>query len=156
MQREKILIDQTVGKKKLDTMKMDEWTAEDWEEFFPPEGPPAKMQFDLVQHIDLSLKIDQIYCLEVEDNMYIEFEVQNKMKNNICIRFGKWWMDDKEFDLSEHPPILIPTPFKSFFFTEHVHYMFFKHTIAMEIDILDANSHEILKAYDIKIKIWPE
>ncbi len=155
MEREKIFIDMTNGKKKLDTSKMDEWTPEEVKEFFPDESEYTGIQVDLIQHKDFYLKVTLVYIHETEKNTYIEFEAQNRLQNDIRIHFGKWWMDNQEFDLSQRTPTLVPTKLETIAFSESVHFMFMESGFAMEVDILDATSHEILKAYDIKIKVYP-
>ncbi|WP_342558429.1 hypothetical protein [Metasolibacillus sp. FSL K6-0083] len=154
MERKKIFIDQTIGKKKLDTSKMDEWTPEDWKEYFPDESEYTGIQVDLIQHKDFYLKVTLIYIHETEKNTYIEFEAQNKLPNDILIQFGKWRMDNQGFDLSKRTPILIPTRLESIAFSEHVHFMFMESGFAMEVDILDATSLEVLEAYDIEVKVY--
>lgn len=155
MEREKIFIDMTNGKKKLDTSKMDEWTSEELQEFFPDESEYTGIQVDLIQHKNFYLKVTLVYIHETEKNTYIEFEAQNRLQNDTLIRFGKWWMDNQEFDLSQRTPTLIPTKLEAIAFSESVHFMFMESGFAMEIDLLDADSLNVLKSYDIKVKVYP-
>lgn len=156
MLREKVYIDLTEGKKFLDTNKMDEWTKDDWDYFLPKVHNFGLIQIEMLNTTTLSLKISSIHYNEKSKEMFVTFEVQNRIARNIYIKFGKWKIDEEhDFDLSKLEPELISSQSDISFFSRSVKFMFLERSLKMEVDIIEEATNITIKSYDFEMKIYP-
>lgn len=154
MDRETILFDFTEGRKVLDTSKMDEWTKEEWKEWVGEPEDHVGIQKILIDDSNLYFKLTSLYYDESTNDMHLTFEAQTKIKKRLSIQFGKWIVDNQEFDLSTLPPKYLGEESKMIYFKESVDYMFLQSVISMEVDIIDIDNKIRCKEYKFILKIY--
>lgn len=152
MDKETIYIDFTEGHKKFDTSKMNEWTNEEWKEWTAEPEDRVGIQKVLLNDSELYLKMTSLYYDEATDDMYVTFEAKNKVNRDYSIQFGKWKVDEIEFDLSNSTPTLLEKGSEITNFRKSVKNDFLKSTINMEVSIID--DKEIIRELEFILKIY--
>lgn len=152
MDKETIFIDFTEGHKKFDTSKMNEWTNEEWKEWTAEPEDRIGIHKVLLNDSELYLKMTSLYYDEATMDMYVTFEAKNKVNRDYSIQFGKWKVDEKEFDLSNSTPTLLENGSEIKIFRNSVNSGFLKSTISMEVNIID--DKEIIRKLEFILKIY--
>jgi hypothetical protein len=154
MGKEMIYIDFTDGKKQLDTSKMEQWTQEEWKEWIGEPEDYVGIQKVLFSDSDFYMKLTRLHYDEAGKDMYVTFEAQNKTDRNFSIQFGRWRVDDEEFDLSNSMPEFLGGNSDIIHFRKSVKYMFLKSTIIMEVNIIDVDNNTTFREFEFTLKIY--
>ncbi|MBD7983474.1 hypothetical protein H9649_02680 [Sporosarcina sp. Sa2YVA2] len=154
MAKEMIYIDFTKGYKQFDTSKMSEWTSEEWKEWTAEPDDNLGIHKVLFDDPEFYFKMTSLYYDEASNDMYVTFDAQNKTNRDYSIRFGKWKVDEQEFDLSNSTPTTLGNKSEIIHLKESVKSGFLKSMISMEVNIIDVNRRArelvfILKIYSI-------
>lgn len=153
MNRETILFDFTEGKKVFDTSKMEQWTEEEWKEWVGEPEDHVGIQKILINDSNIYLKLTSVYYDEATNDMHVTFEAQSKIEKNVSIQFGKWKVDNQEFDLSNLAPECLGENSELLYFKRSVDYMFIESALSMEVDIIDKTNSKCSR-YEFILKLF--
>ncbi len=149
----KEIINVILPMKTYDTTKMDSWTKEQWKEFVGGEKDHDGIQLLLISDSDFYLKITCIYFNEVTDEMFLNFDTQNKIDRNINIQFGQWQIDDRIYNLSSEKHLYLDkfSGVRSFQKSVKRSYLEEWDKLIIEIKILEAETNVIIRELEFQI-----
>lgn len=139
--------------KTYDTTKTDTWTKEQWQEYIGEEKDHDGIQLLLMNDNDFYLKITLIYFNEATEEMFFNFDTQNKIDRNINIQFGQWQIDDSIYNLSSQKPLYLDrfSNVRSFQRCVKRSYLEEWDKTIIEITILDAETNIIIRELEFQI-----
>ncbi|RHW30951.1 hypothetical protein D1B33_18115 [Lysinibacillus yapensis] len=140
--------------KTYDTSKMDSWTEEQWREWRGESEDDIGIQILLMNDDEFYLKIMGIYYNEASEDMFFEFNTQNKLDRNINIQFGSWIIEDTVYNLSHVKPHYMEKHSELRGFQRYVKRTYLESwdDVAIEVNILDAETNINIRELEFHIK----
>lgn len=152
MTKELINIDYT--EKTYDTSKWESWTEEQFREWRGESEDDIGIQIMLMNNRDFYLKITGIYFNEATEDMFFEFDTQNKLDRNIYIQFGSWRIEETVYDLSHVKPLYLEKHSEMRGFERVVKRTYLESwdDVAFEVTIVDAETNLNIRELVFHIK----
>lgn len=152
MKKEIIKIDLTIGQRKFDISKQDEWTKEEWDAYlYTGSEDEMTFNFNLLDDNSLYMQFVNIYFEENEKKLYVFFDIENKFEYNILIKFGK---DDELLDSLKIPPRIVKKNELKKHVLGYVQFGDLERSLFMEVKVFNETQTEILRDLGFNVKFY--